>query len=108
MPLDRGMFPLDKFFPGVVTTAMYKGRLYAVPYSTNAGLLYYRKDLLDAAGLKPPKTWAELREQAQRLSREHGLGGTPASSCRTRGSPSTSWRRCTRPAASCSTRTAPR
>ena len=75
VPLDRGMFPLDKFFPGVVATAMYKGRLYAVPYSTNAGLLYYRKDLLDAAGLKPPKTWAELREQARRLSREHGLGG---------------------------------
>lgn len=75
VPLDRDMFPLDKFFPGAVATAMYKGRLYAVPYSTNAGLLYYRKDLLDAAGLKPPRTWAELREQAARLSREHGLEG---------------------------------
>lgn len=75
VPLDRGMFPLHKFFPGAVATGMYKGRLYAVPYSTNAGLLYYRTDILDAEGLEPPKTWAQLREQASRLGRKHGLGG---------------------------------
>ncbi|MEV5408275.1 ABC transporter substrate-binding protein [Thermopolyspora sp. NPDC052614] len=74
-PLDASMFPLGEFFPGAVKTAMYKGKLYAVPYSTNAGLLYYRKDILDKEGLKPPTTWAELREQASRLSREHHIGG---------------------------------
>lgn len=75
VPLDAGMFPLGEFFPGAVKTAMYKGKLYAVPYSTNAGLLYYRKDILDKEGLKPPTTWAELREQASRLSRDHDIGG---------------------------------
>ncbi len=74
-PLDASMFPLGEFFPGAVKTAMYKGKLYAVPYSTNAGLLYYRKDILDKEGLEPPRTWAELREQASRLSRDHDIGG---------------------------------
>lgn len=75
VPLDRGMFPLDTFIPSVVKTALYKGKLYAVPYSSNAGLLYYRKDILTKEHLKPPTTWAELRDQATRLSREYKLQG---------------------------------
>jgi multiple sugar transport system substrate-binding protein len=75
VPLDRRMFPLDTFIPSVVQTAQYKGKLYAVPYSSNAGLLYYRKDILDKEHLKPPTTWAELRDQATRLSRKYKLEG---------------------------------
>lgn len=69
------MFPLDRFLPPVVDTAVYRGKLWAVPYTSNAGLLYYRKDILDAEGLKPPKTWAELREQSKKLSKKYDIGG---------------------------------
>ncbi|WP_424529542.1 ABC transporter substrate-binding protein [Sphaerisporangium viridialbum] len=75
VPLDRSMFPLDKFLQPVVDTALYQGKLYAVPYTSNAGLLYYRKDILDAEHLKPPKTWAELRDQATRLGKKYKLDG---------------------------------
>ncbi|GAA5071636.1 multiple sugar transport system substrate-binding protein [Thermocatellispora tengchongensis] len=75
VPLERGMFPLDRFLSPVVDTAVYQGKLWAVPYSSNAGLLYYRKDILDKEGLKPPKTWAELREQAMTLSAKYDIGG---------------------------------
>ncbi|GAA3154731.1 ABC transporter substrate-binding protein [Planomonospora alba] len=75
VPLERSMFPLDRFLPPVVDTAVYRGKLWAVPYTSNAGLLYYRKDLLDAAGFEPPTTWAQLREQARALHAEHGIGG---------------------------------
>jgi multiple sugar transport system substrate-binding protein len=75
VPLDRSMFPLDKFLPGVVQTGLFKDKLYAVPYSSNAALLYYRRDILDKEHLKPPTTWAELREQAMRLSRKYKLEG---------------------------------
>ncbi|MEO3855206.1 ABC transporter substrate-binding protein [Acrocarpospora sp. B8E8] len=73
VPLDRGAFPLAKFLPPVVDTAVYQDKLWAVPYTSNAGLLYYRTDLLGTE--KPPRTWAELRDQATRLGRDKGLGG---------------------------------
>jgi multiple sugar transport system substrate-binding protein len=58
LPADQ--FDLDKFLEPALSTAKYRGKLYAVPSASDGGLLYYRKDLLDAAGLKPPTTWAEL------------------------------------------------
>lgn len=45
-----------------------EGRLIAMPLFTDAGVLYYRKDLLDKHGLSPPKTWAELKDIAERVT----------------------------------------
>ncbi|MFD0267288.1 ABC transporter substrate-binding protein [Streptomyces sp. NPDC127106] len=74
-PLERSRFPLDSFLKPVVDTATFDGRLYAVPYVTNAGLLYYRKDVLDQEGEQPPRTWAELARQARTIAPRHGLDG---------------------------------
>ncbi|MGW0465499.1 ABC transporter substrate-binding protein [Streptomyces sp. NPDC003027] len=74
-PLERGRFPLESFLPPVVDTATYDGRLYAVPYVTNAGMLFYRKDVLDREGQRPPRTWAELERQARTIAPRYGLGG---------------------------------
>ncbi|MEU6882690.1 ABC transporter substrate-binding protein [Streptomyces sp. NPDC046712] len=74
-PLERGRFPLESFLPPVVDTATYDGRLYAVPYVTNAGMLFYRKDVLDREGQRPPRTWAELERQARTVAPKYGLGG---------------------------------
>ena len=39
-----------------------------MPWFTDAGLLYYRSDLLEEYGFEdPPETWAELEEQAQTI-----------------------------------------
>lgn len=74
-PLQRDRFPLDTFLAPVVDTATFDGRLYAVPYVTNAGLLYYRKDILERAGERPPRTWAELARQARDLAPKNGMDG---------------------------------
>ncbi|WP_030206560.1 ABC transporter substrate-binding protein [Streptomyces sp. NRRL S-87] len=74
-PLERHRFPLDAFLRPVVDTATFDGRLYAVPYVTNAGLLYYRKDVLDREGERPPRTWAELARLARTVAPKYGLGG---------------------------------
>ncbi|WP_328929633.1 ABC transporter substrate-binding protein [Streptomyces sp. NBC_00190] len=74
-PLERDRFPLDTFLRPVVDTATFDGRLYAVPYVTNAGLLYYRKDVLDREGEQPPRTWAELVRQARTIAPKYGLDG---------------------------------
>jgi multiple sugar transport system substrate-binding protein len=75
VPLDRSVFPLDKMLKGVADTAIYRDRLWAAPYTSNAGLLYYRSDILKKEHLKPPRTWAELRDQASRLSAKYHIGG---------------------------------
>ncbi|WP_327113361.1 ABC transporter substrate-binding protein [Streptomyces sp. NBC_01341] len=74
-PLDPGRFSLKAFLRPVVDTATYDGRLYAVPYVTNAGLLLYRKDVLDKEGLPPPRTWAELERDAKTIAPKYGLEG---------------------------------
>lgn len=74
-PLRRDRFPLGSFLPPVVDTATFDGRLYAVPYVTNAGLLYYRKDILQREGERPPRTWAELARQARAIAPRYGMDG---------------------------------
>jgi multiple sugar transport system substrate-binding protein len=59
--LPQDQFPLSEFLPPVIDAAKYKDKLFAVPSASDGGLLYYRKDLLDAAGITAaPKTWQEL------------------------------------------------
>lgn len=74
-PLPRDRFPLGTFLKPVVSTAEYDGRLYAVPYVTNAGLLLYRKDVLAKEGVPPPRTWAELERDAKTIAPKYGLDG---------------------------------
>src|SRR5574341_671955 len=59
--LDQSQLPLGQLLKPAVDTAMFDGKLWAAPWFTNAGLLYYRKDILDKAGKKPPTTFAELQ-----------------------------------------------
>jgi multiple sugar transport system substrate-binding protein len=54
-------------FPVAVDAAQADGHLWAIPWMMNVGLLYYRKDLLDKYGLRPPQTYAELVAQAERI-----------------------------------------
>ncbi len=64
------------FFPGPLRAVTYRDKIYAVPWYIDAGVLYYRKDLLGKYGFSPPKTWQELVSTAQYItSREHGLYG---------------------------------
>lgn len=61
LQLDPSAFSLSNRLPATVTTAEYFKRLYAVPNTSDGGLLYYRKDLLEAAGVSAaPTTYAEI------------------------------------------------
>ncbi|MBX3303722.1 MAG: ABC transporter substrate-binding protein [Nitrospira sp.] len=66
-PLDGFMTPAEQeeFLPGPIEAATFSGRLYAVPWYVDAGVLYYRRDLLDRHGLEPPRTWLELAHIAK-------------------------------------------
>jgi multiple sugar transport system substrate-binding protein len=65
--LPEDQFDLDNYLETAVTTAKYRDKLYAVPMFSDGGLLYYRKDLLDAAGAQPPKTWQEMLDACAKV-----------------------------------------
>ena len=54
IPLPESEFPLDKMLKPVVDTTKYQGKLYAAPSTSDGGMLYYRTDLLKAAGIAKP------------------------------------------------------
>jgi trehalose/maltose transport system substrate-binding protein len=58
---------LKQHFPSIVQNNMVNGKLVAMPWYTDAGVLYYRKDLLEKHGQKPPETWQELAEIARKV-----------------------------------------
>jgi len=46
----------------------YDGKPYFVPMAYQANPIWYRKDIFDQHGLKPPKTWDEMRSLIRRLN----------------------------------------
>jgi multiple sugar transport system substrate-binding protein len=56
------------FFRGPMEAVTWRGTVYALPWFVDAGLLYYRRDLVE----KPPEHWHELVRLAREL-RLHGF-----------------------------------
>lgn len=52
-------FNLTDYPESVLDSYRYDGKLYAVPSSVNGMFYFYRKDLFDANGYKPPVTFEE-------------------------------------------------
>jgi trehalose/maltose transport system substrate-binding protein len=59
---------IKKHFARIIENNTAKGKLVSLPMFAEAGLLYYRTDLLQKYGYKePPKTWEELAEMAKKI-----------------------------------------
>jgi len=67
--VTKDHYDLNVFFKKTIKLAdTYKSKLIALPVYIDAGLLYYRKDLLKKYGYShPPVTWKELVEVAQKV-----------------------------------------
>lgn len=66
MPAD--LFPTTGYLAAAVDSATYFDKLYAMPSTSDGAFLYYRKDLLDKAGVSaPPTTWADMEAACEKV-----------------------------------------
>ncbi len=55
------------FLPGTISAASYNGKVWGIPFRTDAGVLYYRSDLLEKYGKSVPETWEELFKTSREI-----------------------------------------
>ena len=63
-------------FPAIVANNTVDGELKAMPWYTDAGILYYRADLLEKHGQAVPQTWQALAETAAAVMQAERSAGT--------------------------------
>ncbi len=68
MPLDEVGLSAEGEAQGVVDAATYDGKVYGLQPIANTIALYYRPDVLAAAGVEVPTTWDELTAAAAKLT----------------------------------------
>jgi multiple sugar transport system substrate-binding protein len=64
----------DQFAPSVLAAMTWDDKIWAIPQTVDMQMLYYRKSLLEKAGVQPPKTFAELVTTARAVQTKD-IGG---------------------------------
>lgn len=77
-PLDAYFAKLpagtDKDFVFDLSAVRFDGKLMALPWEARVWLLYYRRDLLDKAGVQPPHTVDDLQRVAAKIATDQAMG----------------------------------
>jgi ABC-type glycerol-3-phosphate transport system substrate-binding protein len=58
----------DQFVESTLTPVTIDGKLYGIPYNTNARAMLYRKDIFEEHGLEVPTTWGAFVETARQIT----------------------------------------
>ena len=64
---------LAPFSASAIAGGRYQNRLYRLPTRSDAGMLYYRKDLLEAANLEPPKSFEDVERISKVLQQKKAV-----------------------------------
>lgn len=65
--LKRDGIDMARYPDAYVQSSSFEGKVYGLPVRSHPQLLFYRKDLLEKAGVAPPKTWDEVIAVAQKV-----------------------------------------
>ena len=71
-------FKMDDFIEGIVASSNVDGNYYGLPYFNSTPLVYYNKNLFEAAGVDPEQlsTWEGFQAAAKKLTKDGVIGGT--------------------------------
>jgi multiple sugar transport system substrate-binding protein len=78
------LMPLDEYFPpeeqkkhvaAMIDAQTVDGHIYGIPYINDIGNFFYRKDILEDAGMEVPDTWMDLVKISQELQNPPQLFG---------------------------------
>ena len=73
-PLNDMGLNADGVIKGMVDATSYQGKLYGLAPVTNTIALFYNTQMLQEAGVQPPKTWDELKAAAKKLTKPGRYG----------------------------------
>jgi len=62
-------------FRALIENNTVAGRLVAIPWWADVGVLYYRSDLLEKHGFSPPRTWQEMTATAKAVQKAERASG---------------------------------
>src|SRR5690349_5769122 len=68
---------LKSFYPAFMENSQTNGKTWGIPFQRSTIVMYYNKELFKEAGLdpnKPPATWKETTEYAQKLTKRDASG----------------------------------
>src|ERR671928_1829754 len=68
---------LKSFYPAFMENSQTGGKTWGIPFQRSTIVLYYNKEMFKEAGLdpnKPPATWAEQVQYAQKLTKRDASG----------------------------------
>jgi len=75
--IDAPTAKVEKYFPDVMSTALYQDKVYGLPWISQPVVLYYNPALFDAAGIAYPDDtwdWAKFAETAKALTKGDQYG----------------------------------
>lgn len=72
--IERDGFDMNNFYDSLLGYSYYENQIISLPYVRSTPILYYNKDMLDAAGLKVPTTIKELEEVGKKLTKRDANG----------------------------------
>jgi multiple sugar transport system substrate-binding protein len=77
--IEASGYDLNDYWPGLLESAKYQGSVYGLPRDIEVNIIYYNKDMFDAAGVPYPAedwTWDDFLAAAEKLTQKDANGMT--------------------------------
>jgi multiple sugar transport system substrate-binding protein len=77
--IEESGYNLDDYWPGLLESAKFEGSVYGFPRDIESNIIYYNKDMFDAAGVEYPSddwTWDDFLAAAEVLTQKDDSGNT--------------------------------